>query len=675
MIYAKNEKGKTAIVENIIASIFKSKKDKEPQIRKEFINNSSKVIITGLDGKNVSFSPNSEKIDSFFDEERAGIPKSLFRLLYVKGADTQVQNESGGINKTFIKSLLSKQRVFELIKNNIPNEIQKETTVINNNIISGNKNSKYYSAYENAINDLEALRESANEFYSKLSETELLHKEKEIERLTIEGEKINSAKRYEASNIFNELQNIKNEIAGISDEDLEKIYRNISEFKISMNDLTKKKALIENYRSPASDLAWLEEAYKIHLKYYNSPAKRFRGKFIISAIILIIVSAVLMFFKLLPYAFGVLGVSIISLILSLFDIRSDKTGEYSEKAVEDVKKEFKNKFGRTLLSQADFEPVKNDLTKAKGNKEHVENEVKEITIKLGLLSEQIKKNFALLGYNDVDEKNWERLYLELKQELKENSDKKNRLELRFRTLDVDITDFIENDPGFKYSKDMERYIEEKVKDLKVEKDDEKKKFDEIRKKLTEFIGPVAFDGTYDDINEKINEKIEELEIIRKENYSILYAADIVRDIIDELMIEEDKQLEKYLNDKEIINIIKKITGKYDKLTIEDEEIIVWSKDDHFYLKNLSSGAQEQILLALRMGLSKKVTGRDGIFMILDDAFQYSDWDRRENLIGQALTMVKQGWQIIYLTMDDNIKEGFEKASKKLDKDQFSLINL
>jgi uncharacterized protein YhaN len=56
---------------------------------------------------------------------------------------------------------------------------------------------------------------------------------------------------------------------------------------------------------------------------------------------------------------------------------------------------------------------------------------------------------------------------------------------------------------------------------------------------------------------------------------------------------------------------------------------------------------------------------DTAFLILDDAFQHSDWLRRKNLIQQTLNLIKIGWQVFYFTMDDHIRAQFQKAGAKM----------
>ena len=80
---------------------------------------------------------------------------------------------------------------------------------------------------------------------------------------------------------------------------------------------------------------------------------------------------------------------------------------------------------------------------------------------------------------------------------------------------------------------------------------------------------------------------------------------------------------------------------------------------------MSTGAREQIFLALRMDFaSMAMEGKTG-FLILDDAFQHSDWDRRINLVARTRSFVESGWQVFYFTMDDHIKRLFEDVGANM----------
>ena len=118
-----------------------------------------------------------------------------------------------------------------------------------------------------------------------------------------------------------------------------------------------------------------------------------------------------------------------------------------------------------------------------------------------------------------------------------------------------------------------------------------------------------------------------------------------------------------------------VTGHYTTIELQDGQLVVSDPFESFTLDELSTGAQEQVLLALRIGCASHILGDKNLFLILDDAFQYADWDRRERLLDEVIRLGKKGWQILYLTMDDHIRDLFEKRGTKEFKKGFRFHNL
>ena len=93
--------------------------------------------------------------------------------------------------------------------------------------------------------------------------------------------------------------------------------------------------------------------------------------------------------------------------------------------------------------------------------------------------------------------------------------------------------------------------------------------------------------------------------------------------------------------------------------------LVDDDDDEFPVKDLSTGAREQVFLGSRLGFARLALDGHPAFLILDDAFQHSDWSRREWLVQQVVTLVEAGWQVLYFTMDDHIRDLFDSTGQQL----------
>ena len=94
-------------------------------------------------------------------------------------------------------------------------------------------------------------------------------------------------------------------------------------------------------------------------------------------------------------------------------------------------------------------------------------------------------------------------------------------------------------------------------------------------------------------------------------------------------------------------------------------MVVDGDDNEFPVKDLSTGAREQVFLGARLGFARLALDDRPAFLVLDDAFQHSDWPRRRRLVEQVLTLVEAGWQVLYFTMDDHIQDLFDTAGQQL----------
>ena len=161
------------------------------------------------------------------------------------------------------------------------------------------------------------------------------------------------------------------------------------------------------------------------------------------------------------------------------------------------------------------------------------------------------------------------------------------------------------------------------------------------------------------IIEKLYEKQKNTLEQLKEREASIVAGVLVHQTIDEFQSKEDERLQMTINSPDFSRTLFHITGRYDKLIPYGDQIVIGSDMGDFDMRDLSTGAKEQVLFALRVSLAKKILN-DSAFFVFDDAFQHSDYDRRPKLVDQLFDLSDDGWQIIYLTMDDHIRDLFAK---------------
>jgi len=142
--------------------------------------------------------------------------------------------------------------------------------------------------------------------------------------------------------------------------------------------------------------------------------------------------------------------------------------------------------------------------------------------------------------------------------------------------------------------------------------------------------------------------------------------------------EEDVKIDAGLEEDSLTDLLYSVTGRYKNIQQVDIDgrkqlAVIPDHDEEYLVENMSTGVREQILLALRMSFASRVMdGRSG-FLILDDAFQHSDYSRRKRLVDQTVNLVTNGWQIFYFTMDDHIRDLFLEIGNEMG-DQFKQID-
>lgn len=149
---------------------------------------------------------------------------------------------------------------------------------------------------------------------------------------------------------------------------------------------------------------------------------------------------------------------------------------------------------------------------------------------------------------------------------------------------------------------------------------------------------------------KIHKELEAYDIEKK-------AAVTARKILQEMSSELDEYIQNILKGSDsLTEYFKDITGKYVEVRIQHKNFAVVNKDGEvLHINELSSGTQDQLLLCFRIAALKKLYP-GGCFLLLDDAFIFADWQRRNKLVGLLKKFTEDGNQVIYLTSDDHTRD-------------------
>ena len=122
----------------------------------------------------------------------------------------------------------------------------------------------------------------------------------------------------------------------------------------------------------------------------------------------------------------------------------------------------------------------------------------------------------------------------------------------------------------------------------------------------------------------------------------------------------------------VAGLIERVTDRYVGVERESDDgalVVTDREGGRRALPQLSRGTRDQLFLALRVGLARSAldaaeVGEAGFFL-LDDAFLTADWQRRERLVEATADLAEDGWQVVYLTCDDHLRELYEEAGARL----------
>lgn len=673
LIYGHNEKGKTYLVEFLLQSLFKRSKD----FGLRDINPSGKIIVTGIHADDHAFTPKTKKkLEDYWEKQNKGMPTNIARLLVVKGAELGFgPTKGGGISKSIIKSFLSSELTLDIIQDNIQ-KIDKKAK-IENGRVEGRNSGKIKSQRE-TLDELIAIEKLLYRIDRDISGGTISKHQSEIELINDEIKKQELAKRYQAYLLNTQINSINTEIGDFAEKDLDALINKITEhgtLSKQKDSLIKK---LEESRKKSQHYSWLKnlrEVYKEITRVGVIPiVRRWAVLSLITfllGIALVILGGVLSQFDesvtgivLIVIGVGAFVVSAISVITHIKQYQKQKDLITEQEELKRFRDIFFKKIGIKLT---DIATIITELERVEIDYFNVQthtNSLAEQEDRLGNIHNQIKNSFLQFSIEDTKPKRWKEHVIDLNNKKIDMEKKREDLRVRHSSLNVDEENYLIEDPGKAFNDNLLIELNSNLQIIEREFGKE----DEIHTKLKlEIIGYLQGIDSEDwnILIDKLRLKRDEFSTEYKIVTSQIIAAILVADVIKEAREHEDENIKTSLKLPIIRDPLFQITQRYKDVTFDGEVIRVLNEYEEFDVADLSTGAREQVLLALRIGFAAKIMGNESAFLILDDAFQYSDWVKRPFLVETVFDLAKRGWQIIYFSMDDHIQGLFDELGEKV----------
>lgn len=666
LIYGDNERGKSYLVEFLIRSLFKTAGWK---LRKK--TGSGKVLVEGLDDKIIEFSPSkSVKLEDFLSEKYVGLPPDFSKLLIFRSTNVELGEEKES-DKIMLRRFLSHKEIFDKIKDNI------SKTIIDSKIdgykIEGAKRAEIQRR-EDLMKDMRLIDELFQEIENKYMGGKRRNLEDEKKKLKNRFDKLEKAKRHISYKISKEIESLEKKATQVDEKSINYLLKQISNLNIAIKKYENKKEDLNILLESTKNYKWLKSAISEYEKYNFEEITEKPN--IWYTIFFALIFALIVAFTVLKSQVGII-ISLLGLagIVLMYKRRYDKfladAGKRDE--ILNLKNEFKERFNEKLKNLAIMnEKIKNmedDYNKREVIQGQLKDEKSEIdNTKLKIAEEMkglLEKEIGMEKWMEELEKK-----LEERRRLKEQISDKN---VELARLDVEEPDYIKEKQEVEYNKD--EYIEvkedlEKIKESISKKEEELKTLKHSICKHTKDNFSIEWTELIKNLADKHNEVLSEYKNLTAEIIGKKY----VSEIIEELYKEEDEKIKDALESEIISNMLPQVTTHYKNISLTDDRMIVSDTYNDFPVESISDGAKEQVFLALRIGLAKHWFKKDELFLIFDDAFLHSDYNRRPLLLNSLFELANNGWQIICFTFDDNIKNLFDKKVKKL-RDDYRFYNL
>ena len=674
LIYGHNETGKTYIVETMINLLFKTGKRAPAKWNLREWELGGRIIISGLEDDSVSFTKTGKKLEQYW-EEGSDLPRDLSRLLVVKAGETVLaEEEEDGVGRRILKNYLSGEGLLDKIAARISKILQ--VTTVEDCLIFGPQKGEVKNRVqcEERHRSLNALLKDWEQEYASGEVYYLRQKKKTIEA---EQKKLEKAKRHHAWLLYDDIQTLRRDKDKLpAEEELAKLETDIGIFDLKKTEVETKSKTLKELEGTSEDYRWTEKALRDYSEIVSKHTVFGPKPVLILVALLFFVGVLVTGFLGLSIPLVICGIGALAFfILYYVGTRNvlARSGESAE--LDRLKADFSSRFGSELTNRAALElqrdKFKEDHIRAKSLREEVEKLTLEINI------EEINITKTLKEFTGVEPpvQQWRNSIRTLREKITNLEEKINSQEKKLASLGIEVEEYIDEYPGAEWNPERYDTLNQEFAEIDEAENAESKKHELLKHRISQETDWKSTD--WEDLITALRDKCEQTAEEYRDITADILAKVQVNTAIQQFREQEDARIADGLKRDELTKPLQALTAdRYNRIK-QDEEgglVLVTGEDEEYPLADTSTGAQEQILLALRIGFASIAMEGQTAFLILDDAFQHSDWNRRKNLIAETLRLVKTGWQVFYFAMDDHIRDLFLEAGGELG-DRFRSLEL
>jgi uncharacterized protein YhaN len=634
LVYGHNESGKTYIVETMINLLFKTGKRGPAKWNLRKWDLGGRIIVSGLEDDPVPFTKTGKKLEQYW-EEGPGLPRDLSRLLVVKAGETVLaEEEEDGVGRGILKNYLSGEGLLDKIAARVSKSLQD--TTVQESLIDGPQMGevKKRKECEERLRNLNALLEDVEQEYAS-GEVYSLRQKKE----TIEAElkKLEKAKRHHAARLYEQIRTLRSDKDDFpAEEELAKLEADIRIVDSKKTKVETKLEKLEELKPTSEDYRWTEKALDHYLEITSKQTVFGPKPVLILIVLLFFVGGLVTGFLGLKVPFVICGIGALAFfILYYVETRNvlARAGESTE--LDRLKADFKSRFGSELTNRAVLEDQRDKLKEKHIRARSLREEVEELILEIKLDEINITKTIKEFTGAERPPQQWRDSIRTLRGNIKDIEDKINLQERKLASLGIEVEEYLDKYPGAKWDPELYDTLDQEFAEIDEVLNEEMEKLKQLEVRIIQETGSRT---DWEDLISALRVKREKTAEEYRDITAEILAKVQVNTAIEEFREQEDARIADGLKRDELTRPLQALTvGRYNRIKQDEESglVLVTDEDEEYPLADTSTGAQEQILLALRIGFASIAMEGQTAFLILDDAFQHSDWDRRKNLIAET----------------------------------------
>ena len=673
LIYGQNESGKSYIVESLIESLFRTGGRGVPDWPLRPWDTRAKVEVSGIDDGPVSFTPKGkEKLESRWQDPDNPLPDDLARLLVVKEGATWLDGTGvtgQGVGIDVLRNFLLGQKLLDGVQDRVSKTLRKASIV--NGEPQGNLAGeiKDQAILKERLAELDALVEECDRKSSEGHLVTLEAKRKEL--LGLQAQLV-AAKRHEAfllSSSVDEKQDALDNLA--TDTQIGILTEKIQGCRKKQRDAGKKSAAIPQLEGQVEDHEYLVQAVRNYENYTRATPESPQGgnaRWQLPAAILCIVGMIiagLLGLKVLVAGLGIGAAAFVG--WHMFSPRKKvDSGPVVNLDLEKLEQEYLQRFDEPVADLSSLQAMAEKFNGLAADARVRIAKFQQTRVEVSEEEDEISSKLTDLTGQQVNRDGWDTSIDSLAMSRRDREQEIKKVARTLAALAIPEDQYLAEDPGHAWNAPRLAEIEQELADIKDEIDADEARARELKYSVMSASG-IDDDSNWETLLEGLRKKRDG---VAKEYHALtaqVMAKILVHKVISESRENENNRIRLTLDDNSIAQCLQYFSRGYVGFHLtEDEKLEVEDPGGNtFPVSSLSSGAREQVFLSLRVGFASRALKDRAGFLLLDDAFQHSDWEQRQHMVSQCLSLVKMGWQVFYFTMDDHLRNLFLAEGKGL----------